>query len=67
METAVSPLEVPIFGIDLQEDFKRAKPDRFAMDIVCPNDDVVAYFKTRKEVDETGRMVLKMSPMDFAE
>ncbi len=52
--------EMPELG---EEDFARAKANRFAKQMFRLDEDVAAYFKTAQEVNEALRLVIQLSQM----
>lgn len=44
-----------------EEDFARAKPNRFAKRVFQLDEDVSAYFKTAKEINEALRLVIRLN------
>ncbi len=45
------------------EDFARAKPNRFVKHMFRLDEDIAAYFKTPQEVNEALRLVIQLSQM----
>ena len=43
------------------EDFERAKPNRFVKRGFQLDDDILAYFKTEREVNEALRLVIQLN------
>lgn len=46
-----------------KEDFARAKPNRFAKHMFKLDEDVAAYFKEKREINEALRLVIRLSQM----
>jgi hypothetical protein len=44
-----------------EEDFSKAKPNRFAGHMLRLDDDVAAFFKTSREVNDALRLVIQLS------
>ncbi len=44
-----------------EDDFARSKPNRFAKHIFRLDEDVSAYFKSSKEINEALRLVIKLN------
>ena len=44
-----------------EEDFARAKPNRFVKRGFQLDDDILAYFKTEREVNEALRLVIRLN------
>ncbi len=50
--------EMPELG---EEDFARAKPNRFAKRVFQLDEDVSTYFKTAQEINEALRLVIRLN------
>jgi len=44
-----------------KEDFARSKPNRFAKHVFRLDEDVSAYFKSAKEINEALRLVIRLN------
>jgi len=44
-----------------EDDFARAKPNRFAKRVFQLDEDVSAYFKTAKEINDALRLVIQLN------
>jgi len=44
-----------------EEDFSRAKPNRFAKRVFQLDEDVSLYFKTTKEINDALRLVIQLN------
>lgn len=44
-----------------EEDFSRAKPNRFARRVFQLDEDVSLYFKTTKEINDALRLVIQLN------
>ncbi|CAN2040339.1 hypothetical protein GMMP15_1690009 [Candidatus Magnetomoraceae bacterium gMMP-15] len=46
-----------------EEDFARAKPNRFARGIFQLDKDLLSYFKTEKDINEALRLVVQLNTL----